>query len=210
MPQFQYTNKTLSRRLLGPSLQEGEFAVPSLLAGFKRPAVPISRFPPAIIQPPTVTGFGVIPATLTAFPGVYSGSPQPTISYEWLRDGVPFENLGNTYVTQASDDGSKISVRVTATSPSGTIITTSNTITAVLYEDVVLGEFDLYTISGGYMAAPGLITGGQTEVITISGMAQPLSQINSSFITQIITGMGQKDNFIVMNSDVYIVTTEGA
>ncbi|CBX88011.1 structural protein [Roseovarius Plymouth podovirus 1] len=207
MPQIPYTNKTLSRRFLGPSLQEGEFAVPSLLAGFKRPAVPISRFPPAIIQPPTVTGFGVIPATLTAFPGVYSGSPQPTISYEWLRDGIPFENVGNTYVTQASDDGAKISVRVTATSPSGTIITTSNTITAVLYEEVVNGEFALYTVTG--MAAPGKMIGNNVHAYYVTGMAQQLSQINSSYIGYVITGMGQNDQFYVTESEIYIITTEG-
>ena len=204
MPQFQYTNKTASRRQFGPSIQEGEFAIPSTLAGFKRPAVPINRFPPTIIQPPTVTGFGVIPATLTAFPGVYSGSPQPTISYEWLRNGVPFENVGNTYVTQASDDGSQISVRVTATSPSGTIITTSNTITAVLYEDVIINEFETYAITG--MVQPGKQLANSTHAYFVTGMAQPLSQINSSFIGFVITGMGQDNQFYVTESELYIIT----
>lgn len=207
MPQILYNNISIGKRQIGPSIQEGEFLIPSTLAGFKRPAVPITRTPPQIVQPPQLSGFGVIPATLTAFPGVYTGSPQPTYTYEWLRNGIPFANVGNTYVTQAADDGAKFAVRVTATSPSGTIITTSNTITAVLYEEQVVNDWSTYIITG--QAKYGNIMGNGTDAFWITGMAQQLAQINSSFATYSITGMGQENTFMDSSFATYSITGMG-
>lgn len=206
MPQITYNNIAIGPRQLGPSMQEGEMAVTSMLVG-KRPAITITRFPPALISPPTVSGYAIIPSVITAFPGVYSGSPQPTISYEWLRNGVPFENEGITYTTNSLDDADKISVRVTATSPSGTLITTSNSITAILFEDQVVDDYAGFFITGMSSYAE-LMTSG-IDGYWVTGMGQNFVQINATFTSYIINGMSQDNEHQTADFVIYTITTEG-
>ena len=205
MPQITYNNITIGKRQIGPSLQEGEFGVTSLLAGFKRPAVPINRFPPTLVQPPVLSGNNIIPNELTIFPGIYSGSPQPLMTYQWLRDGIPFANEGLTYTTVPSDDTTTISVEVTATSPLGVLVTESNGITAALFEETTINDYSAYAITG--QGKYGFIGVYDIDAFWVTGMAQEFAQINSSFITYAIHGMGQNDEFQIPSFEVYTITT---
>lgn len=209
MPQIVYNNITAGKRLIGPSVQEGEMGISSLivrpLTGH-RAAVPLNRMPPTIIQPPTVSGRSVIPAVLTAFPGVYEASPQPTFTYEWLRDGEPFVNDSLTYITQESDNNKEISVRVTASSPLGQIITTSNSITAVLLESLNFIEYEHYYVSG--MGQDNRIHTMNLDYVYITGMAQDFAEINATFTSYYISGMGQDDTAISSQAELYIITEE--
>lgn len=203
MTQITYNNITSGPRQIGPSVQEGEMAVPSLLVG-KRPALPIDRYAPIITTPPLLQGQGVIPSTLELFVGVYDASPMPGTSYKWFRNGIEFANPFPFYTTKPSDDGAQFTVQVTATSVSGTIITTTNTITAVLYENVMLSEYETYGISGMGVVNNKLVA--DIGVYFVTGMAQPSTQINAEFATYAISGMGQPNIFIVSDIETYTIT----
>jgi hypothetical protein len=71
---------------------------------------------------PTISGSAVQGQTLTASPGVWSGSPPPTFAFQWQRcdsGGANCVNVvgatGSTYLLGAGDVGSTIVVVVTAT-----------------------------------------------------------------------------------------------
>lgn len=66
--------------------------------------------------PPAITGTPTIGQTLTATPGTWPGTPIPTFTYQWLRDGVSVSSAtGSTYAATAADAGHALSVIVTAT-----------------------------------------------------------------------------------------------
>jgi Leucine-rich repeat (LRR) protein len=60
---------------------------------------------------PTITGTGQVGQTLTANPGIWT--PTPTVSYQWLRDGVQISQAtGSSYQLTTADAGSAITVAV--------------------------------------------------------------------------------------------------
>ncbi len=76
---------------------------------------------PQNTAPPAISGT----QTLTCDPGVWTGSPAPTLTFEWLRDGTVIAT-GATYDLTAADAGHVITCRVTATNPGGTTTATSD------------------------------------------------------------------------------------
>jgi hypothetical protein len=77
---------------------------------------------PVNTSAPTISGSAVQGQTLTASPGVWSGSPPPTFAFQWQRcdsGGANCVNVvgatGSTYLLGAGDVGSTIVVVVTAT-----------------------------------------------------------------------------------------------
>jgi hypothetical protein len=71
---------------------------------------------------PSVTGVRPVGATLTVIPGQWSGSPAPTLTYQWRRNGVDILNAsGTTYITVVDDVGLEISVSETAVNVGGTL-----------------------------------------------------------------------------------------
>ena len=64
---------------------------------------------------PQITGTAAVGSTLTASTGIWS--PTPRFTYQWLRNGVNISRAtAATYTLSAIDRGSRISVRVVATS----------------------------------------------------------------------------------------------
>lgn len=62
---------------------------------------------------PTVTGFHVVGAQLTATAGTWTPNPT-TVAYQWLRGGVVISGAtASTYTLVAADRGKRVSVRVT-------------------------------------------------------------------------------------------------
>jgi hypothetical protein len=85
--------------------------------------------PPANTAAPAVTGTTVTGSTLTTTNGTWTGSPTPTYTRQWLRDG---NNIGAatglTYVLVALDEGTMISCRVTGTNSAGSVPATSTAV----------------------------------------------------------------------------------
>jgi hypothetical protein len=75
---------------------------------------------PSNTSPPTISGSASVGQTLTCSPGSWSGSPAPTFSYQWQRDGADIAGAsGSTYVVQAADQGHTLTCKVTASNSAG-------------------------------------------------------------------------------------------
>lgn len=81
---------------------------------------------PAATAPPTVSGTPLVGQTLTAAPGTWSGTPTPTLAYQWQSCDSTGSNClaipGATrpdYVLVASDASRRLSVIVAATNSEG-------------------------------------------------------------------------------------------
>ena len=81
---------------------------------------------PGNSSPPSISGAAVQGQTLIAAPGSWSGSPVPTLIYQWLRcdsSGVNCTAIagatGQSYLLTAGDVGFTIEVRVTGTNSVG-------------------------------------------------------------------------------------------
>lgn len=71
---------------------------------------------PQKVLAPQVTGSATVGGTLTCEPGAYGGVPTPTITLQWLRDGVAIAGAtSSTYTAQAADLGHQLQCKVTAT-----------------------------------------------------------------------------------------------
>ncbi len=82
--------------------------------------------PPANTELPTITGTAQVGETLTASEGTWTGTPTPTYSYQWEADGVDIVGATDaTYVLTAAEEGTVITVTVTATNSAGSASATS-------------------------------------------------------------------------------------
>lgn len=82
---------------------------------------------PANTVAPALSGTATVGQTLTVTNGTWTGSPTPTYSRAWLRDGVVIPGAtGTTYVLVGADEDAVITVRVTATNTTGTASAVSN------------------------------------------------------------------------------------
>jgi hypothetical protein len=69
---------------------------------------------------PVVSGTPLVGATLSCSSGSWTGSPSPSFTYAWLRDGIPIAGAGSsTYVAQGADAGHSISCEVFAKNAGG-------------------------------------------------------------------------------------------
>jgi hypothetical protein len=77
-------------------------------------ALPVNTVPPAI------TGTAQVGETLTVANGTWTGTPTPTITRQWMADGVAIDGeTGTTYVPVEDDVGKVITVAVTGTNLMG-------------------------------------------------------------------------------------------
>jgi hypothetical protein len=76
--------------------------------------------PPANTTPPVVSGTPAIGSALLCVPGLWTGKPAPTFSYQWLRGGVPIAGANATsYTVQSADAANSLSCQVTAKNSRG-------------------------------------------------------------------------------------------
>lgn len=86
---------------------------------------------PANTVAPSISGSAVDGATLTAASGTWTGSPPPTLTYQWKRAGSPITGATNTtYVAQLADVGSALTVTVTGTNGIGSPASATSSATA--------------------------------------------------------------------------------
>jgi hypothetical protein len=83
-------------------------------------AMQLVSTPPANTTPPVVSGTLAPGGTLLCAPGLWTGTPAPTFSYQWLRSGAPIAGANATsYAVQSADAGNSISCQVTAKNSKG-------------------------------------------------------------------------------------------
>ena len=71
---------------------------------------------PANTVRPVLTGDAGVGDTLSCSSGGWTGLPTPTLSYQWLRDGVAIADAANdSHTITATDRGRLLSCEVTAT-----------------------------------------------------------------------------------------------
>jgi hypothetical protein len=69
---------------------------------------------------PTVSGQAALGAVLTCSEGTWSGTPVPTLTYQWLRDGLTIASAtAATYEVVEADQGHTLSCQVTAMNDEG-------------------------------------------------------------------------------------------
>lgn len=82
---------------------------------------------PANTVAPAVTGTPTEGEILSTTDGTWTGTPAPTFTYQWYRDGVAIAGAtDNTYTLVTADVGTMIDVDVTATNLNGVVAATSN------------------------------------------------------------------------------------
>lgn len=85
--------------------------------------------------PPSISGTAVVGQTLTVTAGGWSGSPTPTLSYQWYRGATPISGAtSTTYTLVQADAGNTSNMKcvVTATNGAGSASADSNTVARVL------------------------------------------------------------------------------
>jgi hypothetical protein len=82
---------------------------------------PPTNTAPVNTAAPTVAGTPAVGNTLTATPGTWTGTPTPTLAYQWERNSSDIPGAtGLTYVLVTADVGNNIRVRETGTNVAGT------------------------------------------------------------------------------------------
>lgn len=94
-----------------------------------RPGTGVAVGTPANTATPVISGGPSVGATLTATAGTWTGDPTPTITRQWLRNGVPISGAtGSTLSTAGYADGDVITLTETATNVVGAGSAGSNAI----------------------------------------------------------------------------------
>lgn len=75
---------------------------------------------PVNTSPPVVSGTGDVGDVLTCADGSWTGTPTPTFSVRWLRDGSPIVGATtNSYTVLSADEGHRLACEVTASNTAG-------------------------------------------------------------------------------------------
>jgi len=154
---------------------------------------------PVNIEAPIISGNTLYGSTLTLTgEGIWLGNPPPTLTFQWLRNGVVIGGATSiTYVTQLADVGQQITCRVRGTNSVGSVSAISNVITVtslpsntiapVISGNPVVGS-TLTTTNGTWTGFPtptftyqwlrnGLVIGGATSITYITQVADVGQQI---------------------------------
>lgn len=97
-------------------------------------APPDPSDPPILVTAPTITGSGEVGDTITCNSGVWAGLPEPSISFQWRRNGSPISGATSAlYVPEDEDNGTSIDCQVTATNEAGAASAITNAVVIETY-----------------------------------------------------------------------------
>jgi hypothetical protein len=141
------------------------------------PSAVVLASPPANVTRPFITGGAAVGKTLSASPGVWTGTPEIAYAYQWqrcvLEDPTDCTDIAganaSTYRLVEADDGASVKVTVTGTNAVGTDTATSFT-TGEIQDDPPVKVVDPSVIADGLLAVGATLTGSPG---TWSG-AQPI------------------------------------
>lgn len=92
-----------------------------------------AQYAPKNTSPPAISGTATVGSTLTATPGSWTSSTQPTYSYQWKRCDTKGNGCSNiagatssSYLLQAADANNSVRVDVTAKNADGSTTATSD------------------------------------------------------------------------------------
>ena len=109
--------------------------------------------------PPSISGVAVVGQTLTVTAGGWSGSPTPTLSYQWYRGATPISGAtSTTYTPIQADAGQNIKCVVTATNSAGSASADSNVVAMLatlldLYPNAA-AAYSVRLLRGAYYGSP--------------------------------------------------------
>lgn len=87
---------------------------------------------PSNINPPSLTGSGIIGTTVSCSDGIWIGTPPITFTYQWQRDGVDITGeTASVYLLVIADFAAKITCKVTATNVVGSVPADSDYIVGI-------------------------------------------------------------------------------
>lgn len=125
---------------------------------------------------PSLTGAAAVGGTLTCDPGTWTGSPGPTLGYQWQADsGSGFHDISGatlvTHVVQSAESGASIRCRVTATNSEGSASANSNSVTISESISDLTPEATYSTISALLAAVDAAIANptGSHRILGLSG-----------------------------------------
>jgi hypothetical protein len=92
--------------------------------------MPVDPTPPANTTPPVITGSGVVGVEVTVELGVWTGTPEPVLTQQWMLDDQVVEGATElSYTPVEGDVGKVLKCAVTADNSAGTSTISSNEIT---------------------------------------------------------------------------------
>jgi hypothetical protein len=156
--------------LFGGILPSAAGAAPTLGIGVSREPTPVRRSDESLDYKVELSNTS--PTTATCNPKTWTGTPAPSFSYRWLRDGIAIGGAtSETYSPVAADENHSLQCQVTGantTVASGTGITTA-------------GSRSVTGVSGGFssssagmtISGAGIPTG--TRIVSFSGSTLTLS-----------------------------------
>lgn len=135
---------------------------------------------PVSLYRPRVTGTADVNQVLTCSDGVWDGLPEPTFTYQWLRNGVAISGqTSNVYTTVAADVNKLVQPSVTATNSEGSATRTAEAVyifdsSAFAPEDLAGMAVRFAAYDGANSIADGAFVGNWSD---ISGNSRDALQV---------------------------------
>lgn len=124
---------------------------------------------PSFSAAPSIIGTPLVGTPVSYTPGVVAGLPAPSVTRQWLLNGVAISGATNlTYTPVAGDAGQALSVRETATNVNGSVSSTSATVNVTSVPAFTAAPVILGTPTAGTPVAftQGTVTGSPTPTRT--------------------------------------------
>ena len=135
--------------------------------------VTVQSVAPSLDEAPGLEGSGVIGTPVTVVPGVWSGVPDPELSFRWICGGEEVDGAnGAEYLPGPAEDGKDLVCEVTATNEGGTASATTDALALVLPAPTVIGGLADVTAEQGAPApevAAAAVFEGIGLVFTVEG-----------------------------------------
>ena len=131
-----------------------------LLDGCVRSAAGSSNVAPTITSAPVILGTPTVGTAVAATAGVFTGTPTPTVSRDWLVAGVVVATA-STYTPVTADATKVLTVRETATNTAGNVVSNSTGVTIAA------------------AAAPAIpLSAGGLRMVMVAGQSLAIGTIN--------------------------------